>query len=97
MSGVLIGKILFFSGIEHSNTQVDALKASGQYQSYLHEETMRVIPPYMVIGGVILVMAFMIWKVKFPAETETGTHDQLDTTKKGSHGHFSNCSNIHTS
>lgn len=89
MSGVLIGKIFIFSGIEHSTAQVETLKASGQYQSYLNAETLRVIPPYMVIGVIILVFAFLIWKVKFPAETETGTHDQLDSTKKSSHGHFS--------
>ncbi|MFT3752313.1 MAG: L-fucose:H+ symporter permease [Paludibacter sp.] len=89
MSGVLIGKVFIFSGIEHSDAQVEALKATGQYQHYLNEETMRVIPPYMVIGAVILVWAFLIWKVKFPAETETGTHDKMDTAKTNSHGHFS--------
>jgi FHS family L-fucose permease-like MFS transporter len=89
MSGVLIGKVFIFSGIEHSDIQIETLKASGQYQAYLHEETMRVIPPYMVIGAVILVIAFLIWKVKFPAETETGTHDKLDSKSKSSHGHFS--------
>lgn len=89
MSGVLIGNVFIFSGVEHSDAQVEALKASGQYQEYLHGEIMRVIPPYMVIGTVILVMAFLIWKVKFPAETETGTHDKLDTDKPSGHGHFS--------
>ena len=89
MSGVLIGKIFIFSGIEHSDIQVKALKAAGQYQSYLHDETMRVIPPYVIIGAVILVWAFLIWKVKFPAETETGTHDKMDINKTSSHGHFS--------
>ncbi len=89
MSGVLIGNIFIFSGVEHSDAQIEVLKAAGQYQSYLHGEIMRVIPPYMVIGTVILVMAFLIWKVKFPAETETGTHDKMDTTKTSSHGHFS--------
>lgn len=89
MSGVLIGKIFIFSGVEHSATQIETLKANGQYQSYLNEETMRVIPPYMIIGAVILVMAFFIWKVKFPAETETGTHDVQDSSKSSGHGHFS--------
>jgi FHS family L-fucose permease-like MFS transporter len=50
---------------------------------------MRVIPPYVIIGAVILVWAFLIWKVKFPAETETGTHDKMDINKTSSHGHFS--------
>ncbi|MDP4202326.1 MAG: L-fucose:H+ symporter permease [Bacteroidota bacterium] len=89
MSGALIGNVFIFSGIEHSQSQVDALKASGQYQSYLHSEILRVIPPYMVIGVIILVIAFVMWKVKFPAESETGTHRKMDTKKEGSHGHFS--------
>jgi FHS family L-fucose permease-like MFS transporter len=89
MSGVLIGKIFIFSGVEHSAAQIEALKSTGQYQNYLNEETMRVIPPYMIIGAVILVMAFFIWKVKFPAETETGTHDVQDKSKSSGHGHFS--------
>ena len=89
MSGVLIGNIFIFSGVEHSDAQVEALKASGQYQSYLHGEILRVIPPYMVIGVIILVIAFLMWKMKFPTETETGTHKKMDAKKAGSHGHFS--------
>lgn len=89
MSGVLIGNIFIFSGVEHSDAQVEALKASGQYQSYLHGEILRVIPPYVVIGAIILMIAFLMWKMKFPTETETGTHKKLDTKKTGSHGHFS--------
>ncbi|MDP4272321.1 MAG: L-fucose:H+ symporter permease [Bacteroidota bacterium] len=89
MSGVLIGNIFIFSGVEHSEAQVETLKASGQYQSYLHGEILRVIPPYMVIGTIILVIAFLMWKMKFPTETETGTHKKMDTKKAGSHGHFS--------
>jgi len=89
MSAVIIGKVFIFSGVENSTTQVEVLKASGKYQDYLNAETMRVIPPYMVIGIVILVVAFLIWKVKFPAETESGTHDKIYTENSGSHGHFS--------
>jgi len=89
MSAVFIGKVFIFSGVEKSTAQVEALKASGKYQDYLNTETMRVIPPYMVIGIVILIVAFFIWKVKFPAETESGTHDKIDTKNSGSHGHFS--------
>ena len=87
ISGVLIGKLFIFSGVEHSVTQVDAMKASGTYQTYLHNEIMRVIPPYMVIGGIILLWAFLIWKVKFPAETDNPvkTKDKSDD----GHGHIS--------
>jgi len=89
MAGAMIGNIFIFSGVEHSAAQVEALKSSGEYHAYLQGEIMRVIPPYMAIGVVILVLAFLIWKVKFPAETETGAVRQKSATGGDQHGHFS--------
>lgn len=88
MSGVLIGNVFIFSGIEHSDAQVEALKATGQYQSYLHTEILRVIPPYMVIGAIILVIALIMWKVRFP--DEMALKSPKNKGVDGSHGHFSN-------
>jgi FHS family L-fucose permease-like MFS transporter len=48
---------------------------------------MRVIPPYMVIGCIILVWAFLIWRVKFPAETDNPVKSK-DKSDDG-HGHIS--------
>ncbi len=93
MSSVLIGNTFIFSGVEHSATQIEVLKTAGTYQSYLQSEILRVIPTYVAIGSIILVWAFLIWKVKFPAETETGTHNKLDTTNSNNHGHISNLLN----
>ncbi len=89
MAGAMIGNIFIFSGTEHSAQQIEALKASGEYHSYLQGEIMRVIPPYMAIGVVILILAFLIWKVKFPAETETGAAKQKSAGGDNQHGHFS--------
>jgi len=89
ISGVLVGNIFIFSGIEHTDTQIEALKVAGTYKQYLNDEIMRVIPPYMVVGAVILVWAFLIWKVKFPAELETGTKSKIDSKNNDSHGHLS--------
>lgn len=86
MSGVLIGTVFIFSGTELSTAEIEAMKEAGTYQAYLHEEIMRVIPPYMVIGAVILFWAFLIWRVKFPAETETAS---VKKTAGNGHGHFS--------
>jgi len=63
------------------------MKAAGTYNDYLHSEIMRVIPPYMVIGCVILVWAFLIWRVKFPAETDNPVK-QKGKSEDG-HSHFS--------
>lgn len=86
MTGAFVGSQFIFSGVEHSGVQVESMKAAGTYQNYLHAEILRVIPPYMIIGVVILVWAFLIWKVKFPAETDNGV--KTDNSSDG-HGHFS--------
>jgi len=87
MTGALVGSQLIFSGVEHSSNQVEAMKAAGTYKDYLHTEILRVIPPYMVIGCIILVWAFLIWRVKFPAETDNPVKSK-DKSDDG-HGHIS--------
>lgn len=87
MTGALIGSQFIFSGVEHSAAQVETMKAAGTYKDYLHTEILRVIPPYMVIGCIILVWAFLIWKVKFPAETDNPVKS-TDKSDDG-HGHIS--------
>ena len=86
MTGAFVGSQFIFSGIEHSQTQVETMKTAGVYQDYLHTEILRVIPPYMIIGVIILVWAFLIWKVKFPAETDNKVKSK-DKTDDG-HGHI---------
>jgi len=87
MTGALVGSQLIFSGVEHSTAQVETMKAAGTYKDYLHTEILRVIPPYMVIGCIILVWAFLIWRVKFPAETDNPVKSK-DKSDDG-HGHIS--------
>jgi len=89
ISGVLVGNIFIFSGIEHSDAQVEAMKVAGTYKAYLNDEIMRVIPPYIVVGAVILLWAFFIWRVKFPSELETGIKTRMDNKSSDSHGHIS--------
>lgn len=87
MTGALIGSQFIFSGVEHSTDHIETMKAAGTYNGYLQEEIMRVIPPYMVIGCIILVWAFLIWRVKFPAETDNVPKNK-DKSEDG-HGHIS--------
>ncbi len=68
MTGVIIGTVFIFSGTELTGIQIDAMKSAGTYSNYLHEEIMRVGPPYLVIGSILLLWAFLIWRTKFPAE-----------------------------
>ena len=66
ISGVAIGTAFIFSGVELSDSQIAALKASGKYASYLQGETLRVVKPYLAIGALAFLLAFIISRVKFP-------------------------------
>ena len=66
MAGVLVGTVFIFSGTELSTTGIEEMKALGTYNQYLHDEIMRVGPPYLIIGTIILICAFLIWRAKFP-------------------------------
>src|ERR1035437_7419863 len=43
VSGVLVGTIFIFSGVELNKTQISTLKATGVYNTYLQHETIRVV------------------------------------------------------
>jgi FHS family L-fucose permease-like MFS transporter len=62
----LIGTVFIFSGIELSASQVSAMQAAGTYQGYLHTETLRVVAPYMVLGTIAFIWAFLVLMTKFP-------------------------------
>jgi FHS family L-fucose permease-like MFS transporter len=66
IAGVLGGTIFIFSGIELTPQQVGAMQAANTYNTYLQHETMRVVVPYLVVGAVALIWAFLIARTKFP-------------------------------
>jgi FHS family L-fucose permease-like MFS transporter len=66
ITGALIGTVFIFSGIELTPGQVEAMKAAGAYEAYLRQETMRVIVPYIVLGGVTFIWALVMLRTKFP-------------------------------
>lgn len=67
ITGVLIGTVCIFSGQEPSVTGIARMKAQGAYDTFLRHETERVLVPYLVLGVVVLVWAFLILRTKFPA------------------------------
>src|SRR5580704_4822215 len=70
ITGVLIGTVFIFSGVELKPADIAGLKQAGTYAAYLHRETMRVVPPYLVIGTVVLLWAFLIFRTRFPSIAE---------------------------
>jgi len=83
MTGVLVGTVFIFSGTELSTTGIEEMKALGTYKQYLHDEIMRVGPPYLIIGTIILICAFLIWRAKFP------DGDKRAAGSTQNHGNFS--------
>ncbi len=75
ITGVLIGTIFIFSGVELTSQQIAALQSAHQYELYLRQETLRVVRPYMVLGLIALGWALLIAGTKFPVtrgETANG-------------------------
>jgi MFS transporter, FHS family, L-fucose permease len=66
ITGVLIGTVFIFSGVEPSVAEIARMKTRGTYDAFLQHETARVLAPYMVLGAVVLVWAFFIFRTKFP-------------------------------
>src|SRR5271166_2232974 len=67
ITGVLIGTVFIFSGVELKSPQIDSLKAQHLYEAYLRSETLRVVKPYLFLGAVAIVWAILILRTKFPA------------------------------
>jgi len=66
VTGVLVGTIFIFSGIEPDETRITAMKMAGEYESFLRHETMRVVTPYIGLALFAMLWAFLILKVNFP-------------------------------
>ncbi len=75
ITGVLAGTVFIFSGIELTQPEIAALKAAGEYDSYLRHETLRVVEPYLVLGAVVLFWAILMIRTKFPKVAEEAHED----------------------
>jgi MFS transporter, FHS family, L-fucose permease len=82
ITGVLIGTVFIFSGIELNSGQIDVMKAQHLYNAYLRSETLRVVKPYLALGTLAVLWAILILRTKFPPI-------QSEHEEGGDHGHFS--------
>jgi FHS family L-fucose permease-like MFS transporter len=71
IAGVLIGTLFIFSGIELNDKQIEQMRINKTYDNYLKHETLRVVRPYVILGGVACLWALFIVFVPFPANTKT--------------------------
>ena len=79
--GAMVGTLFIFSGVEPGSRQIALMKAQGAYDAYLQHETTRVLTPYMVLGGVVLLWAVFILRTKFPAVA--GAQSSATASKDG--------------
>ena len=82
ITGVLIGTVFIFSGVELTSPQIDALKTQHIYDAYLRSETLRVVKPYLFLGAFTVFWALLILRTKFPA-----IQSEHEASKED-HGHF---------
>ncbi|MGB7984334.1 MAG: sugar MFS transporter [Terracidiphilus sp.] len=82
ITGVIIGKVFIFSGVELTPAEIAAKQAAGSYAAYLHSETLRVVKPYLFIAAIVLFWAVLILIKKFPA-----IHSEHEDGED--YGHFS--------
>jgi FHS family L-fucose permease-like MFS transporter len=76
----LVGTNFILSGIEHSQAELDALKAKGQLDAYLTQEASSLKPPYLIIAIVLVLLAILFIRTKLPEVTET-TEEAHSTSK----------------
>ena len=76
ITGVLIGTVFIFSGVELDASATEALKSQHLYEAYLRSETLRVIKPYLALAAIALFWALLIWRTKFPTIQSEHEGDQ---------------------
>ena len=81
ITGVLIGTVFIFSGIELTEAEVAIMKAAGEYDAYLQSEIMRMVKPYLVIGAVMFIWALILIRTRFPESVDE--QQNSGTTDKG--------------
>jgi MFS transporter, FHS family, L-fucose permease len=64
--GVLLGTVFIFSGVEPNETEIATMKLAGTYGEFMHNETLRVVKPYLFLAFLAIVWALLIVKTKFP-------------------------------
>jgi len=64
------GTVFIFSGNEPDATAIAAMKQAGTYADFLRAENARVFPVYIALAIIVLIIAFLIKRAKFPEVAE---------------------------
>jgi FHS family L-fucose permease-like MFS transporter len=66
ITGAFLGTTFILSGVELRPAKILELQQAHQYQAYLRSETLRVVHPYLWLGGIAFLLALTIWNTAFP-------------------------------
>lgn len=80
ITGVFIGRNFIFNGVEHSQQEL-ALMSPAARHAYFVGKSMAVQIPYLVIAGVVLVVAVMIAITRLPTEDAQSTAEETKGLK----------------
>lgn len=70
MTGAVIGPYLIFSDMYFNAKEIEQMREKRIYDDYLKQETLRVVQPYAVLGGIAFLWATLITRVSFPTHTK---------------------------
>lgn len=79
ITGVLVGRIFIFSGIEHTPEQIAAMSEAAR-NAYFSAESTAVLTPYLTLGIVVALLGFLIKLTAFPAVLETDENGSTHQT-----------------
>jgi MFS transporter, FHS family, L-fucose permease len=67
----LIGTHFILSGIEHSKAELESMQARGQLTAYLQQESASLKPVYLIMAGVLILVAITFIFTKLPEIKDT--------------------------
>jgi FHS family L-fucose permease-like MFS transporter len=76
ITGVLLGTLFIFSGVEMTPHAIAISKAQHLYQAYLRSETLRVVSPYLALSAVAFLMAAVFLFTRFPPLAVENQHSE---------------------
>ena len=70
ITGAVMGSYMIFSDIYLNEHEIEKMRESRIYDDYLKQETLRVVQPYAILGGMAFLWATLIARIPFPTHTK---------------------------
>jgi FHS family L-fucose permease-like MFS transporter len=70
ITGALVGPFFIFSDIHFNENEIAQMREKRTYDDYLKQETLRVVQPYAILGGIAFLWAILIAPVPLSTYTK---------------------------